>query len=236
MCQYAGGKIRIGKKIHDIIREQEFKITGENAMCYFEPFLGMGGVMKHVACTGNRPSIVGCDSEEDIISFWKGLQNGWKPVVINKDQFIEMKKNGEKSDPMYAFTSCGCSFRGIKWVQFCEDGMNRAIKRLQKTDFKNIIKDVVFLDHACYTSHNPSGLLIYCDPPYENSSFKWGASNLLKFDSDLFWETMRSWSKDNIVIISERYAPFDFECIAEFPRTNGITKKTVVEKLFMFID
>jgi len=234
MCQYVGGKMRIGKKIHEIIKDYEFELTGANSMSYMEPFVGMAGVLRHVAGEGGRPSIIGCDYEECIISFWKGIQDGWEPTPITNEKFKETKINGDESDPMYAYIAFGCSFRGMKWVKFCEDGMGRAIRRIQKSNFKDTMKDVFFMNNRSYIDHIPSGALIYCDPPYSNSCFNYGAKNLLRFDSVLFWETMRKWSEENIVLISERNAPDDFKCIAEFPRMNGITKTVVIEKIFVY--
>lgn len=48
----------------------------------------------------------------------------------------------------------------------------------------------------------------------------------------------REWSKDNVVIVSELTAPYDFKCIWEKPvnRTIKVTDKSIVanEKLFMW--
>ena len=50
------------------------------------------------------------------------------------------------------------------------------------------------------------GDVIYCDPPYKNTE----GYSTGDFDHDLFWETMRKWSKHNCVFISEESAPSDF--------------------------
>ena len=55
--------------------------------------------------------------------------------------------------------------------------------------------------------------VLYCDPPYVKSAVKHKASNY-DFNADEFWEVVREWSLNgNIVVISEREAPDDFECI-----------------------
>jgi len=87
MTQYTGGKARIGKKIHEKIREYEYSKTNENTLPYFEPFFGMGGVMKHIALEGERPFLLACDYEECIVSFWRSIQSGWKPHIITKEEY-----------------------------------------------------------------------------------------------------------------------------------------------------
>ena len=52
-------------------------------------------------------------------------------------------------------------------------------------------------------------MLIYCDPPYKDTEgYSTGG-----FDHDKFWDTMREWSKDNCVFISEESAPKDFKVV-----------------------
>ena len=69
-----------------------------------------------------------------------------------------------------------------------------------------------------------------------------------KFDNIEFWELMRKWSKNNLVIISETNAPNDFISIWEKTKTRSIcqSKKTrykntnktdlIKEKLFVYKD
>jgi DNA adenine methylase len=78
-----------------------------------------------------------------------------------------------------------------------------------------------------------SGYLIYCDPPY-NDTTKVGSKKT--FDSEEFWDTVREWSKDNVVIVSEYNAPKDFKCVWKRDTQISISlnnKKRSVEKLFM---
>ena len=60
-----------------------------------------------------------------------------------------------------------------------------------------------------YADFNPKNMLIYCDPPYKSTE----GYSTGDFDHDLFWETMRRWSKDNCVFISEESAPSDFKVV-----------------------
>ena len=82
---------------------------------------------------------------------------------------------------------------------------------------------------------NTSNNVIYCDPPYANTK---QFANSQNFNYDEFWETMRQWSKDNYVIISELEAPDDFICIwqKDVQRSMKSTDNTMRanEKLFVY--
>ena len=90
---------------------------------------------------------------------------------------------------------------------------------------------------ACdYLEHEPDNMLIYCDPPYANTT-TYSACD--KFDSNLFWKVMRRWSKNNKVIISEYSAPEDFQCVLEIPTKTiirDVNNKPLqsVERLFTY--
>jgi DNA adenine methylase len=76
--------------------------------------------------------------------------------------------------------------------------------------------------------------VIYCDPPYVNTK---QYANATKFNYDEFWNTMRFWSQDNIVLVSEQSAPEDFKCIWEQEVSRSIKatdKSKSTEKLFIY--
>ena len=89
------------------------------------------------------------------------------------------------------------------------------------------------LTHSDYRAHAPSQCLVYCDPPYEGTTGYKGAG---VFDHSAFWETMREWSRDNIVLVSEYTAPPDFVSVAECPKQSclagGHRQTARVERLF----
>ena len=87
-----------------------------------------------------------------------------------------------------------------------------------------------------YRNYNvsPEKTLFYCDPPYQGTK---QYSNAKSFDYDEFWQTMREWSKKNIVLISEQNAPEDFECIWQQDVSRSIKaadKSKSTEKLFKY--
>lgn len=74
--------------------------------------------------------------------------------------------------------------------------------------------------------------VIYCDPPYAGTT-KYES----EFDHSEFWNTMRRWSENNIVIISEENAPPDFKAIwqGDVKRTqDNASRSTATEKLFIY--
>jgi site-specific DNA-adenine methylase len=96
----------------------------------------------------------------------------------------------------------------------------------------NMIKKVKF--KACkYQSMRPKNMLIYCDPPYALNDYQ--QSSFFDFDSNEFWDIMREWSEDNIVVISEYTAPKDFKMV--WKSKNHVMhhgkKNMKVEKLFV---
>jgi DNA adenine methylase len=76
--------------------------------------------------------------------------------------------------------------------------------------------------------------LIYCDPPYENST-----KYKDEFDHADFWNWARVVSKNNTVLISEYNAPDDFECLWSKDLTTTLDKnsrKVDTEKLYKYIN
>lgn len=98
------------------------------------------------------------------------------------------------------------------------------------SDYKDLFND--YWNHI-FTNKKYKPL-IYCDPPYANTK---QFSNSKGFNHDEFWQTMREWSKNNIVYISELQAPDDFECVWEQEVSRSIKatdKSRAVEKLFRY--
>lgn len=74
--------------------------------------------------------------------------------------------------------------------------------------------------------------VIYCDPPYAGTT-QYSDS----FNHSEFWDTMRKWSENNIVLISEETAPSDFKVIwqGDVKRTqDNASRSTATEKLLIY--
>lgn len=99
-------------------------------------------------------------------------------------------------------------------------------------DKKDDLKGITF--KTCdYRDADPHGYVIYCDPPYAGTK---QYANAQKFDYNEFWDIMRKWSEDNVVIVSEQTAPDDWVSIWEHDVSRSIKatdKRTATEKLFV---
>lgn len=225
--RYLGGKARTWKEIAkylESIRQPDQE--------YLEPFVGGAWVLQGIS--GKR---IALDVNEALINMYKALQNGWlPPSTITNEIYQDLKENQDPNDPLTAFVGFGVSFGG-KWFggfanssdrNYASNAKNSLLKKLVA------IEDVEF-KHCSYLDYKPENCLIYCDPPYANTT---GYSSIGQFDSELFWETMRQWSNNNTVVISEYVAPEDFVCVKEMnTKTDMHTnsgKEARIEKLFIF--
>lgn len=225
--RYLGGKSKIRFEVAKLIHKH---INGRN---YFEPFVGGGWVLQEVVA-GKR---FASDFNKALITLYQELQKGWiPPEFLSEEDYQILKKKQDPEDPLTAFAGFGCSFAG-KWFggyarsagKDCYAGTTARslLKQLPK------IVDVKF-NSASYDTYQPKGMLIYCDPPYANTT---GYTGTGRFDSELFWEVMREWSKHNTVLVSEYVSPEDFKCVLEVGSQMGMTKAggrpVATEKVFV---
>jgi len=222
--RYQGGKARLGRRIAAVLESYRTPLQ-----TYFEPFCGALGVMRYM--TGER---LASDINLGLITLFKAGQNGWiPPGIITVTEYDAIKAKNDLTDPLTAWAACACTF-GAAWFGGFVDIKHRSV--VQVDNFikeAKMIGDVKFVcaDYRNYTPHNQ---LIYCDPPYVNT-IGYRFSNF-EFDHDVFWNTMRNWSIDNTVIISELVAPHDFDCVATFKSNVQIAgrgnRPMRIEKLF----
>jgi DNA adenine methylase len=211
MTAYQGGKGRLGERIYNVIKLVENDIVKDNILPYFEPFVGMGGVMRHFANENDR-ELYASDLNKDLILMWKALQKGWKPPLsCSLKEYNRLKDS--PSSAKRAFIGIVASygtvfFNGYRLnytdkKDYLREGYNSLMKVVP------MMKNVDFMKSTSYDEWDPKGYLIYCDPPYINNKLK--SKYFQKFDHNYFWDVMRKWSKNNIVIISETMAPNDFK-------------------------
>lgn len=210
MTAYQGGKKKIGKQIATILKQVE-KDLGYNNLDYFEPFCGMCGVLTHMN-DGNR-KIVANDLNKDIILMWKAVQEGWLPEYkqLTKEEYEDLKTQESSKERGFYGVTHGYNnefLGGYRKHNNTFDYIKLGINGLKKCNINNVI-----FNNETYINFKPKNKLIYCDPPYKGNLFYRNEYFSKSFDYNLFWKTMREWSKDNIVIISEYNAPEDFDCI-----------------------
>ena len=224
--QYMGSKNRISKQIG------EYLTSVRDDRVFVEPFCGSCSI---TAIMGGQR--IACDLNPDLILLWKAVQDGWlPPETVTEDEYKKLKH--KPSSALRGFAGFACSFGG-KWFggyarkkeeyNFARAARNSIIAIAPK------LKDVLF-QCADYTNIRPTGSLVYCDPPYENTTSYAGSG---KFDSTKFWDTMRRWSADNLVLVSSYEGPKDFVSVweKEAPTTlagglNGAQRVRKIERLF----
>lgn len=227
--QYFGGKAKIAKYIVPYLES----VRKENQL-YIEPFMGGCNIVSKMS--GNREAY---DFNEYLVEMYKGVQSGYElPDELSEEEYHHVKDNKEEDKILTGFVGFGCSFAG-KWFggyarnkqkhNYCKASKNSLLRKM------STMSDVKF-DWVDYKTLNPKGCLIYCDPPYANTTKYTGVPT---FDSNEFWDVMRRWSKDNDVYISEYEAPADFVSVLDIPTKTNIRDKSDnvcqrVEKLFTY--
>lgn len=240
-----GSKSRIAKFIVPVIQEY---INKNNIQCYVEPFVGGANVIDKITCEKR----IGIDLNKYLIALLKHVQEG-KPLLdeVPRELYNKAREsfnNGDTSN--FEDWEIGCigflaSYNGRFFDGgFAKSGFEKTKYGLRLRDYykesKNnllnqgsSLKGINFMVGDYKEMYGYHNCLIYCDPPYQNTK---QYSNAAYFDYKCFWETVREWSKDNVVLISEQAAPDDFECIWEQKVSRSIKasdKSKSTEKLFI---
>lgn len=234
--KYMGSKSRISKYIVPII-QKEIDKTGFD---YLEPFCGGCNVIDKIIANKKYAN----DNNKYLIAMLKYLQenpNHFFPNEINREHYNDVKNNMQDYDDWYVgwvgfISSYNGRFfdGGYAKTIVSKTGVVRNYYDEAKRNILNQIKNLKDVNFICkdYKELNPKNLVIYCDPPYQNTT-KYSTSK--NFSHEEFWETMRKWSKENVVLISEENAPCDFEIIwqQDILRTqDNRSRKQTIEKLF----
>jgi len=220
--KYLGGKQRLGKHLGPVFKDLRNKILQikefKNLNGYLEPFCGSCGVLKNI--TDTFDNIEANDYHPDLIQMWKEVKSGTfvYPTSISEEEYFQAKASPSPSAHK-SFVGFGMSFGGrffgayahkyinAKKEDFCEE-MVRSLKHTAP-----LIQNVTFTNKS-YLELTPINKFIYCDPPYAYTKFpikyRRDTKHYDTFDTPLFWETIRNWSKTNFVMVSEIVAPDDF--------------------------
>lgn len=223
---YFVGKFRTSSKIAEVLNS--FHPT-----TYYEPFCG--GLWVTVKVVADRYIL--SDNNQALITLYQSLANGWVPPdEVSESDYQWYRLTQDPTDPMTAFVGIGCSF-SAKWFGgyargHANKGYAHTAKRSLKAKLDVLSRRRVSYSYTDFKCIVPTtGSLIYCDPPYLNTTNGYSSSAIE------FWETMRMWSESCTVVISEYQAPDDFICVAEFPTMAEIRGKTGrdprIERLFM---
>lgn len=240
--KYLGSKNRLAKEIVPIIQSYITKDTKG----YIEPFVGGANIIDKIQCDKK----IGCDIHEELIELLKYVQNNYEslPETISEEEYIKVKNN-KKDYPKWYVGLVGfcCSFGARYFEGFARsfkkdkitprDMPNEGIRNIKKQAPN--LKDINFINCSFLDlpKEKIKGYVIYCDPPYRNTT-KYSTGD---FPYEVFYDWCRELSKNNTVIISEYNMPKDFKLIWEKKQKvnfDSNREKSVkrIEKLFLCIN
>jgi DNA adenine methylase len=221
---YFGGKQRIAKPIAAILNKN---ITSD----YYEPFVGSANVTQFITAKTRFAS----DKHPELIAMWQELQNGWiPPDEVSEVEYGHVRQSLQPKH-LAGFIGFGCSYSGKWFGGYCRDSTGRNYAKNAKNSVLkklNNLKDVKF-DCCNFSDVSPANSVVYCDPPYQNTT-----EYSVVFSSDEFWAWARQQSENNLVFISEYSAPNDFIAVWEKVvkldiRSKGGVKDQRIEKLYV---
>ena len=227
--KYMGSKNRIAKYILPIMLAER-----KDGQYWVEPFVGGGNIIDKV--DGLR---IGGDSNMYLIEAMIDIRDNVNILPRDNTEFTELDYKDLRKSFDYqhrGFAGFAFSYSG-KWLGgWCRDGANK--RDYVKEAYNNAVKQSPLLNgvkfiHSSYSELEvPDDSIIYCDPPYANTT---GYKD--SFNHDKFWDWCRLKSfNGNTVFVSEYNAPEDFECVWSKEIVSSLTKDTGskkgTEKLF----
>lgn len=245
--KYMGSKSRIAKSIVPIIQEY---IDLNSSDKYYEPFVGGANVIDKIKSSHKYAS----DLNQYLIALLKHMQNGGCLYdAVSKELYDKARAavasgntegfedwqignigfiasyNGRWFDGGYAKPGYERTKSGERYRDYYREASDNLLAQAES------LRGIVF--KSCdYREAHPKGFVVYCDPPYAGTK---QYANAQKFNYEEFWDKMREWSKNNIVIVSEQTAPSDWKAIWEQNVSRSIKakdKSTATEKLFILND
>ena len=223
--QYVGGKYRIRKGLAAYLE------TVRNGRTFVEPFCGACNIIAEM--TGRR---IASDLCEDVIALWKSAVEGWEPPIsISEEEYKAARLL--PASAYRGFVGFGCSFGGKFFGGYARNQRGDDFVRNARNSILRKAKNLNGVSFACcsYDSLLPENSLVYCDPPYANTTQGYSST---KFDSARFWQIMQEWAvRGNTVLVSEYAGPSFAEEVwrketkIEMRSTNG--REVRIEKLFL---
>lgn len=232
---YLGGKTRIAKGILPLILSDR-----KEGQYFVEPFCGGCNVTDKVL--GNR---IANDYNQYLIAMFEGLVSGKKyPEQIDRELYNDVREcfrsGSDKYDPGFiGWVGFMASYRAKFFGGYSGDSVgNKSKPRYFIPEaIRNVMRQIPKLQGVEFRSGDyknlqiPDESIIYCDPPYTNTTgYSYGLNH------DEFWQ----WCRERVyeghkVYISEYQAPDDFIKIWEKPIQNCLSlNKEATEKLFIY--
>ena len=234
--KYMGSKNRIAKYLLPIIL-----VNRKEDQWYVEPFVGGANMIDKVK--GNR---IGADFNGAVINALKYIRDCKTPAnnleydESNYNNAAALARNNSDISGIDSYALIAFSF-GAKWIGGWSRGRNSkdeqrdyVSEQHRASEKQKPLLQGVKLESCSYLELEiPDNSIIYCDPPYANTT-KYKDD----FNHDVFWQWCRDMSdKGHQVFISEYNAPDDFECLWQKEIQSGLntnTTKKGIEKLFRY--
>lgn len=227
--KYMGSKRRIAKHIIPIMTDAADR-SGINK--WVEPFVGGGNLIDKIP---DRFIRKGYDLNPHVIQAMIDIRDypGDFPDYVSEDEYKSyIGRNPEKITSWVRFV---CSFGGKFDGGFARNE-KRNYCRESKDNALNQSKFIHGVSFEClsYESTPIKDALIYCDPPYKDTT----GYKVDTFDHENFYGWCRKMAEENIVFVSEYNAPNDFievwrgEQKTNFASNRKAATHNAIEKLF----
>ena len=229
--RYMGSKNRIAKHTLPIMLEHAEK---QNLTTWVEPFVGGGNMIDKVPDYFRRK---GYDLNPHVIMALRDIRDRAESLPEECSEEYYKSLRGTEAASITSWLRFVCAFGGDFEHGFAKDSVGGNYAAIGK---RNALKQSpklqgVSLGNKCYSKIRVANAVVYCDPPYQNTSgYKTGA-----FDHEAFFDWCRVMANDNLVFVSEYNAPNDFielwagECLTNFASNRKTATHRAVEKLFL---
>jgi DNA adenine methylase len=177
---------------------------------------------------------------------FKALQEGWSPPSeVSLEDYNAIRRDKlSYADALVGFVGFGCSYGGKFFGGYARGGKrtsgvprnyaDESARRLEKMRPGLCGAHTIFILENYWELFIPNKSLIYCDPPYSNTTKYTGTRD---FDTNQFWLWAEQQAKEgHKVLVSEYEAPEHWTCIWSKELTTTMDKnpanKKRQEKLF----
>lgn len=239
--KYMGSKRRIAKHLLPIMLQ---KAKERNITTWVEPFVGGGNMIDKVPDSFTR---IGYDLNPHTICAMIDVRDNPEQLPDSVTECEYKSLIGSDPESIKSWVRFNSSFGGKFDAGYAREkpdskaAIERGSARNYTSESKRnalkqspLIQGVEFICDS-YENLNFENCLIYCDPPYQDTSgYKTG-----DFDHDKFFDWCRNQAKKNLVFVSEYNAPNDFkevwrgEIKTNFASTRAKATHNAIEKLFI---
>ena len=236
---YVGSKNRLSEQIAPIIQKYIDEL-GDSCKGYWEPFVGGANMIDKIKCDNKY----GSDTHRYLIALLQHIQFTVNdiPKTISKEEYVSVRNDPNLYPDWYVGLVGFCASYNGKWFGGYANGVKTKIGTIRNyTDeaIANLIKQAPTLKNVHFrckdfrNTNNIHGYVIYCDPPYRDTT-KYSTED---FPYDEFYDWCKHMARiGNIVLISEYYMPDGFQCIWEGTLKCTLDKASrsdKIEKLFI---